>query len=124
MTSAESITRSVGAPRAAFLDFPLGHTAGKANEREEQRAILTAALNLFATLETPGEIVRLPFEWSEDETWKVVSASEEAEEESGETKDDRTERRDAPQYQSSADRTRAEEALASGGCPTCVFFDG
>ena len=124
MTSAKSITRSAGVPRAALLDFPLGHTAGKANDREEQRAILTTALELFATLENPGEIVRLPFEWSRDESWKVLSKPGAAAETKSETKDDRTERRDAPQYQLSADQTRAAEALASGGCPTCVFFEG
>ena len=32
MTSALSITRAVHPPRGAFLDYPLGHTTGKANE--------------------------------------------------------------------------------------------
>ena len=41
----------------------------------------------------------------------------------GEASDDRTERRDTPQYQTDADRKLAEAALAQGGCATCVFLD-
>ena len=40
MSSAYSITRSVNPPRAVYLDFPLGRTAGKANDKPLQRKII------------------------------------------------------------------------------------
>ncbi|HCG69701.1 MAG TPA: glycine reductase, partial [Gammaproteobacteria bacterium] len=36
LSSARSITESVGAPRAVYLDYPLGQTAGRANNFAEQ----------------------------------------------------------------------------------------
>ena len=70
MTSALSITRSVGTPRGVFLDFPLGHTAGKKHEKAMQREILLESLAAFEEMKTPGEIKSLPFRWSEDESWR------------------------------------------------------
>ncbi|MGH7858421.1 MAG: hypothetical protein ACREQY_13940 [Candidatus Binatia bacterium] len=104
MTSCLDITRSVGPPRAAFLDFPLGHTTGKAHDAELQRAILTASLSAFEEPEAPGSVKMLPFRWSEDDSWKErVFAGD----------DERRPRRDTPQYQSEEDRRRAE---ACGAC--------
>ena len=37
LTAARSITESVNPPRAAFVDMPLGYTAGRPNEPEFQR---------------------------------------------------------------------------------------
>ncbi|TDJ23400.1 MAG: hypothetical protein E2O58_08720 [Gammaproteobacteria bacterium] len=120
MTSAYSITRSVNPPRAVFLDFPLGHTTGKADEPELQRDILRRALSCFETLTAPGEIVELPFHWAQTDDWKApVDAAR------GDTSEDdsRTPRRPDPQYQSEEDRRLAEAALASGGCDGCVWLD-
>lgn len=116
----------MGAPRAAYLDFPLGRTSGRPGRPDEQRDLVAAALGLFESLDAPGEIVRLPFDWAEDDAWKdrVMRPSEDAadrDDEASKHEDDRVERRDAPQYQNDRDRLLAEEAMASGGCPTCVF---
>jgi hypothetical protein len=108
MTSALDITRSVRPPRAAFLDYPLGHTTGKAGEPELQRAILVAALDAFASLSTPGSVKMLPFAWAEDDAWKRAAFA---------GADDRQPRYDTPQYQSDDDRRLAE---ATGGCAICV----
>lgn len=119
MTSALSITRAVHPPRAAFVDFPLGHTTGKAHEPELQRAILADALDAFAKLEEPGSIVELEYRWSNDDAWKdrVMRADSD----SGESgNDSRVERVATPQYQCEADRELAE---AAGTCPTCVFVE-
>jgi hypothetical protein len=106
MSSALDITRSVNPPRAAFLDYPLGHTTGKPGEPEVQRAILIEALDAFSSLTEPGSIKRLPFVWSEDDGWKkTVMASG----------DERQPRYDTPQYQNEEDRRRAE---ACGACVT------
>ena len=127
LTSAWSITRSAGAPRAAFLDFPLGHTAGRPDDPVEQAAILRAALRLFDSLEEPGEIVPLPFAWSEDDSWKDrVMRPGEGDAGSGSSEDqghadDRVARHETPQYQDERDRRLAAETLAAGGCASCVF---
>ena len=106
MTSASDITRAVNPPRAAFLDFPLGHTTGKPHEPDLQRQILVEALSSFETMTAPGSMKELPFRWSEDEEWKAKAFAE---------GDDRTPRHDTPQYQLEEDRRRAEE----GGAPAC-----
>ena len=105
MTSALDITRSVNPPRAAFLDYPLGHTTGKADDRSLQRAILVEALDAFTSLTVPGSVKMLPFRWSEDEQWKRSAVA---------GGDDRQPRTDTPQYQSEDDRRRAE------ACAVCV----
>ena len=119
MTSAYSITRSVNPPRAAFLDYPLGHTTGKADEPELQRDILRRALSCFETLTVPGEIVKLPFQWADTDVWKApVEGGDPSEDD-----DTRTARRPTPQYQTEEDQRLAEAALAEGGCEGCVWLD-
>jgi len=109
MTSALDITRAVNPPRAAFLDFPLGRTAGKPREPELQREILIGALSSFETMTAPGSVKELPFRWSEDEEWKAKAFAE---------GDDRAPRHDTPQYQEEEDRLRAEQG-ASPSRPVC-----
>lgn len=98
MSSALDITRAVNPPRAAFLDFPLGHTTGKPDEPDLQREILIQALEAFASLSTPGSVKILPFRWSVDEEWKRAAY----------TRDERQPRHETPQYQNDEDRRRAD----------------
>jgi len=109
MSSALDITRSVNPPRAAFLDFPLGHTTGKPNEPKLQRAILAEALEAFASLREPGSVKMLPFRWSDDDLWKrsVFAGG-----------DERKPRADTPQYQTEEDRRRAEGTESCAACST------
>lgn len=106
MTSALDITRAVNPPRAAFLDYPLGHTTGKPHEPAEQRDILRQALEGFTTLTVPGTVLMLPFQWSEAEAWKETAQR---------GPDDRLPRYDTPQYQHAEDRRRAETAGTQDG---------
>jgi hypothetical protein len=122
MSSALSITRAANPPRAAYLDFPLGHTAGKAHQRELDRAIVRDALRAFQTLRAPGDVVMLPYEWAADDAWKDSVMRPRAGG-GGAARDDRVQRVAAPQYQTAADRAAADAALASGGCTTCVWLD-
>ena len=92
------------APRAAFLDYPLGHTTGKPHDPELQRAILFEALEAFTSLKTPGSVKKLPFKWDDDEAWKAMEKTK---------GDDRIERYDTPQYQYKEDRQLAEEESAA-----------
>jgi hypothetical protein len=105
MSSALDITRHVNPPRGVFLDFPLGHTAGKPNEPALQRAILVEALGAFQSLREPGSVELLPFRWSEDDDWKRSALM---------GGDDRQPRYDTAQYQNEEDRSRAE------ACEVCV----
>jgi len=123
MTSALSITRSVNPPRAAFLDYPLGHTTGKAHQPALQRSVVLDALHAFETLEEPGGVISLPYEWEEDDAWKDGVMRPDPDAESDRAVDDRTSRHGSPQYQTEDDRVRAEAALAAGGCKSCVFLD-
>jgi hypothetical protein len=113
MTSALDITRAVNPPRAAFVDYPLGHTTGKPHEPELQRSILREALGAFDSLTTPGSVKMLPFVWSKDETWKQEAFA---------GNDERTQRLDTPQYQNEEDRIRAESgaAVEVDECPVCA----
>ena len=115
MSSARSITAAVNPPRAVFLDFPLGHTAGRAFDRAEQRRIMIDTLSALDGSVVPGRIRDLPYRWAEDDGWKdsVMRADT-----SGRHSDDRTARDDSPQYQCEADRLAAE---AQPDCPGCHF---
>jgi hypothetical protein len=125
MTSALSITRAVNPPRAAFLDYPLGHTTGKPHDPELQREILRTALAGFESIDAPGGIVTLPFAWSDDDSWKdtAMRARASGSSDSAAVRDERAERSETPQYQCERDRDLAERAQREGGCPTCVWLE-
>lgn len=107
MTSALDITRAVKPPRAAFLDFPLGHTTGRPGEPELQDAIVRAALNGLETISEPGTILTLPFVWPEGEGWKSSPVAPAAA------------RLDWPQYQTDTDRQAASNH-ALDRCQLCA----
>lgn len=123
LTSARDITESVNPPRAAFLDFPLGHTAGRVGEPALNRAIVRAALELVS-VDDEAIIVDLPHHWSSDDDWKddvmrvdVTPSGDVV------TVDDRVERFDTPQYQSPADDTAAMTAHEGRDCLVCAGLD-
>ena len=120
MSSAYSVTAAVRPPRAVYLDFPLGHTAGKAHDRALQRRVLRDTLDALATIDTPGTIRRLPHRWAEDDAWKDSVRRPGS---GGSSEDDRTERHPDPQYQCEEDRIAAEAAFEREGCPGCVFLE-
>ena len=115
-SSAWSITRAAFAPRAVYLDFPLGRTAGKAGDVEMQRDVMRAALATVRDAKRPGEIVELPYLWADTDDWKdgVMRPRRGG---GGDHGDDRSERLPTPQYQ-----TEEDAALADSDCATCVFL--
>lgn len=125
MTSALSITAAVNPPRAVFVDFPLGHTSGKAHDKPLQRHIMIDTLSALDSIQQPGEIRHLPYQWSADDSWKdrVMRPEPQSTASSANHEDDRLTRTDDPQYQTQADRRAADRVLASGGCNTCVFLE-
>lgn len=120
LSSAYSITAAVRPPRSVYLDFPLGHTAGKPHDRGLQRRIVRDALEVLVSSDTPGEIRALPYAWADDDAWKDTVMRPGAD---GSGSDDRVERYPDPQYQRPEDRVAAEAAFASDGCPSCVFLE-
>lgn len=97
MASALDVIRAANPPRAAFLDYPLGHTAGKPHDQKLQREIMLQALNSIYSMTEPGSMIHLDFRWSETDEWKEKIVLE------------RAPRFDTPQYQTDEDRARAEE---------------
>ena len=69
MTSAWDITAAIVPPRSVFVHYPLGHTTGRPNDPDGQRAIVRAALRAGYDA-SRGEIVPLPFRWSGDPGWE------------------------------------------------------
>jgi hypothetical protein len=114
MSSALDITKAVNPPRAAFLDYPLGHTTGKPHDPLLQREILIEALDGFVSLREAGSVKMLPFQWSDDASWKEAAMA------TGD--DDRLPRFDTPQYQREEDRIRAERNIFLN-CPACAGED-
>lgn len=110
MSSALDITRAVNPPRAVFTDFPLGHTAGKAFDRPLQRKMMIETLRAFETMEQPGSIKILPFEWDADHSWKHDGAGK---------GDNRQARLEEPQYQSEEDKIAAQEGKLAEECIVC-----
>ncbi len=102
--SALDIFQSGRPPRATFIDYPLGHTAGKPFDTEDQLGIMRAALGGFETLRTPGEIQALPNRWDESGEWRKQDGRSDG-------ADTRQPRDETPQFQFPEDR---EAALASG----------
>jgi D-proline reductase (dithiol) PrdB len=82
MSSALDITSLVKPPRAVFVNFPLGHQCGKADDPAGQRAILKEALRLLETAREGGTLLSLPVRWREDDptdSWEEETFREPAE---------------------------------------------
>ncbi len=102
--SAQDILQAGRPPRACFIDYPLGHTAGKPFDAADQAGIVRAALATLATATGPDTLVTLPNRWGDDE-WRAEASSTEA-------TDTRQPRDEAPQFQHPADRLAAIAAGA------------
>ncbi len=57
------ITASIGVPRGIALRFPAGNQVGEAGKPQQQRTLLTSALEALCAIEAPGTIVELPYRW-------------------------------------------------------------
>ena len=103
--SAHDILAAAAPPRAAFVDYPLGHSAGKPFDRDDQYRVLRAALQAFESISRPGTMLTIEGTWTEPD-WKSnampVSAG-----------DTRMPRDTSPQYQTAEDRRLAEEMAGS-----------
>tara|TARA_Y200000002_G_scaffold30215_1_gene22420 strand:- start:766 stop:1179 length:414 start_codon:yes stop_codon:yes gene_type:complete len=117
LSSARSITAAANPPRAVFLDYPLGQTAGRAGDPDEQDFVMNSALSALEKMSKPGAIETIGLQWSTDHSWKdaVMRVDPNVDVFS---LDDRTERFTTPQYE------RPEDAVAvESDCKSCVFFE-
>lgn len=67
---AKDIVEHVGVPRFVFSDLPLGMGAGKAQDREGQRATLDLALELLESARAPRTTVQSPARFADGPVWK------------------------------------------------------
>lgn len=102
--SALDILQAGRPARAVFLDYPLGHSAGKPFDLGDQLSVIRAALQGFETIKQAGEILCLPNTWEPSGSWQESASSTQAE-------DARQPRDETPQFQWPADR---EAAIAAG----------
>ena len=54
-------TEKVKPPRTVFVKWPFGHPLGEPGK--VQRAVVLEAFRALYTIDTPGEIIDLPFKW-------------------------------------------------------------
>ena len=102
LASALDIIEAGKPPRAAFLDYPLGHTAGRPFDAENQWQVLRDALAAFEEIREPGSVVHLPYRWSDSDDWRTDNPNR---------GDVRAARGSEPVYQTETDRTAAESQL-------------
>ena len=98
--SALDILEAGAPPRAMFVDYPLGHSAGKPFDRADQERVLRAALKAFDAIDSAGAVVALDAQWGDD-GWRRAAAATRGD-------DTRMPRDTSPQYQTEEDRLLAE----------------
>ena len=88
-------------PRAKFLNYPLGFGAGKPFDKENQLAVLTAAVAGFDSMVKPG-VESLDFSW--DSGWEMIAERDK----NKDGADQRSPRDTTPRYQTERDKELAE----------------
>ena len=58
-------SRAYGFPRIAAIEYPFGCPLGKPGDQEGQLQVIRATLRALEEIQQPGEVVHLPFEWSD-----------------------------------------------------------
>ena len=75
----KDLTVAVGAPRAVFVKWPLGHPLGEPHNSTQQRTVIFDALRLLISASTPGEIAEPGYRWRREHysepDWRVLAAS-------------------------------------------------
>ena len=75
----KDLTVAVGAPRAVFVKWPLGHPLGEPHNSLQQRTLIFDALHLLFSAKLAGEIVEPGYRWRREQysepDWTLLSAS-------------------------------------------------
>jgi len=101
MGSGLDILQAGNPPRAKFLNYPLGFEAGQPFDKDNQLAVLTAAVSGFDDMSKPT-IEKLDFAW--DSGWQMIADRDKR----SVGADLRSERDNTPRYQEQRDREMAE----------------
>jgi hypothetical protein len=99
--SAFDILSAGSPPRAMFVNYPLGHSAGKPFDCADQEYIVESALQGFNSLKKPSQIGMIDSDWGSAD-WKNEASATAGE-------DTRQPRDTNPQYQFEEDRIVAEK---------------
>lgn len=67
MGSAFDILSAIWPPRTSFVNYPLGHQAGKAFDPEDQHCVCKAAIESFKLHTKPGQVNVLDCNWGSTE---------------------------------------------------------
>ncbi len=68
--SGRDIVEQCGVARFLFVDYPLGNPCGKPNDVEDQRRIITLALDVLEGALAARTTVQAPVVWSDDNRWR------------------------------------------------------
>ena len=97
--SARDILVAGAPPRAVFVDYPLGHSAGRPFDAVDQLSIVSAAITAFEAFAQNDGVLTLPNQWPE-QGWQSSAMNPAA----GDT---RSVRDTSPQWQYDEDRIAA-----------------
>jgi len=53
----------IGVPRTLAVEFPFGHALGQPHGAEQQKRVITQALEVLASADRPGQVVHSPESW-------------------------------------------------------------
>jgi len=56
-------SEKVKPPRTVFLRWPFGHPLGEPFRNDQQRAVLLKTFEALYAIDTPGQIIDIPFRW-------------------------------------------------------------
>lgn len=123
VSSARDITAAARPSRAAFVDFPHGHTVGRLGDPLVGEQIVRAALRLLHDAATET-LIDLPLHWDDTDSWKdAVFAVREESDGTLQTTDNRVERWDNPQYERDTDADAAAARHDGESCLVCIGID-
>lgn len=63
LSSIPDLTASVGVPRLAAVEFPLGYLFGPPHDREIQRKVFDEVLSVLEEAQGPGVVKHLSLDW-------------------------------------------------------------
>lgn len=76
----KDLTVAVGAPRAVFLKWPLGHPLGEPDRPAQQRTVIHTALHTLLSAQEPGTLVEPGFRWRREAyaepNWAALAAGD------------------------------------------------
>jgi len=72
------VMEQVPAPRAVFVDFPVGRTFGRPGDAAQHERVLAAAFAELPAFTAPGQIRDLPLQWAPDgdRAWEAMVREE------------------------------------------------